>query len=147
MISGTAASACETGQFSFASCAAWRNAGSSIPGTTARTVKALFVIPVPGTNVTVASTSSLSGGVPAFASTLESAIEKHEACAAAMSSSGLVRPFESSVRAAHVTSSGPNAPLPTLVIVPAPSMSEPDQVTCAVRSAIRNPLLRERLRR
>ena len=33
MISGTEASACETGQFCLASSAAWRNAGSSIPGT------------------------------------------------------------------------------------------------------------------
>ena len=57
------------------------------------------------------------------------------ACAAASSSWGLVR-SESSVREAQVTSSGPKAPLPTLSIVPAPSISEPDQVTDAVRSAI-----------
>ena len=35
VISGTEASACETGQFCLASSAAWRNAGSSIPGTDA----------------------------------------------------------------------------------------------------------------
>src|SRR5262249_6935310 len=58
VISGTAASAFDTGQFSTAVWAAWRNAGSSMPGTTAWTVRALFVMPVPGTNVTVASTSS-----------------------------------------------------------------------------------------
>ena len=50
------------------------------------------MMPVPGTNVTVADVESRSGGVPAFASPEESAIEKQEACAAAISSSGLVFP-------------------------------------------------------
>ena len=92
------------------------------------------MIPVPGTNVTVADVESCSGGVPAWASACESAIEKHAACAAAISSSGLVRPSGSSAREAHVTSSGPNAPLSTRSIVPAPSMSEPRHVTSARRS-------------
>ena len=139
VISGTPASAFDTGQFSFAPSAASRNASSSRPGTVPRTVSALFVIPVPGTKVTVAEVSSRSGGVPAFASPSDSAIEKQAACAAAISSSGLVRPSGSSAREAQVTSSGPNAPLPTLSIVPAPSSSEPDQVTFAVRSLMSLP--------
>ena len=97
MISGTAASAFETGQFSFASSAAVEERRP--PRARARfraRLSAIFVIPVPGTNVTVASTSSLSGGVPPCARPCESAIEKHAACAAAMSSSGLVSPSESS---------------------------------------------------
>ena len=63
--------------------------------------------------------TSRSGAFPACASACASAMEKQEACAAAISSSGLVRPFElRSARAAHVTSSGAKAPLPTLSIVP-----------------------------
>ena len=68
--------------------AASRKAASSIPGTVPRTRSALFVIPVPGTNVTVADVSSRSGGEPACASECESAIEKHDAWAAATSSFG-----------------------------------------------------------
>ena len=75
------------------------------PGTVPRTVSAPFVIPSPGWNVTVADVSSFSGGLPPFASPAESAIEKHEAHAAAISSSGLVLPFGSSERDAHETSS------------------------------------------
>ena len=98
-------------------------------------------MPVPGTNVTRATVDSDSGGVPACASPCASAIEKHVACAAAISSSGLVRPLDSSsARDAHVTASGPNAPLPTLSIVPLPPIRSPLQVTSAVRCvAIRRP--------
>ena len=52
----------------------------------------------------------------------------------AISSSGLVRPSRASAREAQLTSSGPKAPLPTLSIVPAPSIRVPAQVTFAVRS-------------
>ena len=48
------------------------------------------MIPSPGWNVTVADVRSSSGGVPALARPAESAIEKQAACAAAISSSGLV---------------------------------------------------------
>ena len=68
VISGTPASACETGQFFFASSAAARKPSASSPGTVPRTERALFVIPVPGTNVTVAEVCSRSGAVPACAS-------------------------------------------------------------------------------
>src|SRR5205085_11515807 len=92
VISGTEASAFETGQVSFASCAACRNASSSMPGTLPSTVSAIFVMPWPGWNVTVAEVCSSSGGVPAFARPLVNAIEKQAAWAAAISSSGLVLP-------------------------------------------------------
>src|SRR5262245_54062617 len=88
-------------------------------------------MPCPGTNVTSALTSSLSGGVPAWFRTCESAIEKHEACAAAISSSGLVMPFSSPVRAGHETSSGPIEPLPTFSIAPDPLSRSPFHVTFA----------------
>ena len=105
VISGTPASAFETGQFAFAPCAASSKPAASRPGTRPSTVSAIFVIPSPGWKVTVAEVSSCSGGVPAFASPAESAIEKHEACAAAISSSGLVLPpaATSSERAAQLT--------------------------------------------
>ncbi len=54
-------------------------------------------------NVMVARTSSDEGGVPFFASRALKAIEKHDAWAAAISSSGLVRPLWSSVRDPQVT--------------------------------------------
>ena len=129
-------SAAETGQFSFASSAAATNDSSVIPGTTPVTSSADVVIPSPGTNVTVAETSSRSGGVPAFAKRAENAIEKQDACAAAISSSGLVIPPSSPVRAAQETASGPNAPLPTCSIVPEPFSRSPFQLTRACLSAI-----------
>jgi REP element-mobilizing transposase RayT len=136
VISGTPASACETGQPVFAASAASRKPSASRPGTLPRTVSALFVIPVPGTKVTTAEVRSCSGGVPAFASPMDSAIEKHEACAAAISSSGLVFPPDSSSeRAAQLTSSGPKAPEPTSSIVPDPLIRSPFHVTDARRSA------------
>ena len=99
-----------------------------------------LTIPSPGWKVTVTEVSSRSGGVPAPASACESAIEKHDAQAAAISSSGLVRPSGVSAREDQVTSSGPNAPLPTPSIVPLPSINEPVHVTFAVRSvAIQSP--------
>ena len=70
------------------------------------------MIPSPGWKVTVAEVFSSSGGVPALARPAESAIEKHEACAAAISSSGLVLPpVASSERAAQLTGCSPIAPL------------------------------------
>jgi REP element-mobilizing transposase RayT len=138
--SGTPASAIETGQFTLAVSAASRNASSSSPGTVPRTVRATRVIPVPGTNVTVADVSSRSAGVPAWARPCANAIEKQDACAAAISSSGLVFPPDvSSVRAAQLTSSGPNAPEPTSSIVPDPPIRSPLHVTDARRSAAMSP--------
>ena len=134
MISGTPASAFDTGQPTFAPSAASTNPASSTPGTVPTTDSAIFVIPSPGTKVTVAVVSSCSAGVPPFASPSESAIEKHAEWAAAMSSSGLVFPFGSSAREAQLTSSGPKAPLPASWIVPEPSINVPRQVVLIVRS-------------
>jgi REP element-mobilizing transposase RayT len=136
VISGTAASACETGQPVFAASAASRKPPASSPGTRPRTESAIFVIPVPGTKVTAAEVLSCSGGFPALASPPASAIEKHDACAAAISSSGLVfPPGASSERADQLTSSGAKAPEPTSSIVPDPLIRSPFHVTDARRSA------------
>ena len=62
VISGTPASAFETGQPTFAASAAATNAVLVDTGHAARTVSAIFVIPSPGTNVTVADVSSCSAG-------------------------------------------------------------------------------------
>ena len=58
VISGTPASALETGQPTFASSAAAANASASTPGTVPRTTSAILVIPSPGTKVTVADVTS-----------------------------------------------------------------------------------------
>src|SRR5436190_23298736 len=100
----------------------------------------MAVIPVPGTKVDVACTLSRSGGVPAWASPCESAIEKQEACAAAISSSGLVRPSSSgSERDAQVMSAPVSAPLPVNSILPVPLSRFPLHETFAVRSAAMAP--------
>ena len=75
-----------------------------MPGTSPTTLRAISVIPVPGTNVTFAVVSRLVGGVPALARPLDSAIEKHDEWAAAMSSSGLVFPLADSAREGQLTS-------------------------------------------
>ena len=75
-----------------------------------------------------------AGGAPACASPCERAMEKQAAQAAAISSSGLVRPSGVSAREAQVTGSPPSVPLETCSIVPPPSNSDPAQVTFAVRS-------------
>ena len=134
VISGTAASAFETGQPTFAPSAASTNAGLVDAGHGAATESAIFVIPAPGTKVTVADVSSCSAGVPAFASPSESAIEKQAEWAAAISSSGLVLPF-GLLRARGPTDvEGPKAPLPASWIVPEPSINVPRQVVLIVRS-------------
>ena len=83
-------------------------------------------------NVTVAETWTWSGGVPARPSAPERAIAKHEACAAARSSSGEVRPSGASVREAQETGRSANVPLEPAVTVPSPSASVPLQVSVAV---------------
>src|SRR3954470_5652838 len=90
------------------------------------------VMPSPGWNVTSADVVSFSGGVPALASPFERAIEKHDEWAAAMSSSGLVRPFGSSARDAQVTSYVPS-PDDSSVTCPEPSSNEPPHRVFAVR--------------
>src|SRR5512133_3231400 len=91
-------------------------------------------MPSPGWNVTVADVFSSSAGWPAWASPCESAIEKQAACAAAISSSGLVFDCASSERAVQSTSRPPIAPLVTESTRPLPLIRSPCQVTSAVRS-------------
>ena len=129
---GTAASAIETGQFCLAPSAASRKPSASRPGTSPTTCSRTPVMPSPGWKSTSARVCSVVGGVPPLASALDSAIEKHDEWAAAISSSGLVRPFGSSVRDAHVTSNEPS-PLDSRVTVPLPSVSGPCHSVAAKR--------------
>jgi hypothetical protein len=103
-----ARSAWDTGQFALASSAALTKSSPLIPSTVPTTVRWMPVMPVPGWKVTSAFVSRARGGVPAEFSPFDSAIEKHAECAAAISSSGLVRPLGSSAREAHVTSYVPS---------------------------------------
>src|SRR5262249_16835601 len=133
-ISGTPASAFDTGQLSLAVSAAWRNSSSLVPGTFPATCRAIFVIPSPGWNVTVADAFSSSAGFPDCARPFDNAIEKQAACAAAISSSGLVFVCASCDRATQSTSKPPTAPLVTESMRPPPLIRSPCQVTSAVRS-------------
>src|SRR5438445_13837053 len=94
-------SACETGQFRFASSAAAANASPSNPGTAPRTVSMPLVIPSPRGHVTVADVASRSDGLPPLARPLERALAQPEAEAAAGSTDGLGLPFRSSARDHH----------------------------------------------
>src|SRR5919106_3831681 len=113
-----------------------------MPGTVPVTSSAILVIRKPASvfaNVAVALVRSSSGALPACARMLDRDIEKHAACAAAISSSGLVLPPDSSVRAAHVTGSGPVAPLLSNVTVPEPPNRSPFHTALPRRSAIDRP--------
>lgn len=90
----------------------------------------ISVIPVPGTKSTSTEVRNSVAGVPAFASPLESAIEKQDACAAPRSSSGLVCPFGSALRAGHDTLKVP-APDETNETEPDPSSKFPFQIADA----------------
>ena len=61
-------------------------------------------------------------------------IAKHDACAAASSSSGLVCGWSSSTRATQVTSSSGSAPDVVERIFPSPSMRPPIHSTSALRT-------------
>src|SRR5216684_6944342 len=90
---GVAASALDTGQFSLASCASFWKVSSSMPGTTASVSRSIgLMAKPPGTWLkwTRAVVCTLVGVKPALASAFDSAIEKQPACAAPISSSGLV---------------------------------------------------------
>ena len=121
-----------TGQPALASSAAATKSSSLMPSTVPRTVRRIWVIPVPGTKSTSAEVSSAVGGVPALARPLENAMEKHAEWAAAISSSGLVLPFESSARAGQETSNVPR-PDESRVALPAPSKRLPSQWVDAER--------------
>src|SRR2546427_5335675 len=87
--------------------------------------------------VRVASVLMLSGVMPAFPSCAESAMEKHPACAAAISSSGLV-PCPSSKRVLNEYGVAFSTPL-AVVTMPLPSLSPPFQTAPAFLSI--SPLL------
>jgi hypothetical protein len=106
-------SAADTGEVSRASSASDWKVAPSMPGTSPLTIsvlRAIFQPASPLANATTARTSSFEGGVPFLPRRAENAIEKQAAWAAAMSSSGEVRPLCSSVRDAHVTGRRLNAP-------------------------------------
>src|SRR5919206_439479 len=141
----TAPRAFDTGQPSFASRAACSNAASSIPSTSPRTVSRIDVIrkpPSAWSRVQTASVSSRVGACPAWARPFARAIDTHVACAAAISSSGLVLPPESgSKREAKVTGWPVTAPLLVRSNCPLPLRRSPSHVAWARRS-IAIPLLR-----
>src|SRR5690606_27464819 len=90
------------------------------------------VMPSPGWNVTSALVCTVSGGVPAPARPCESAMEKQEECAAAMSSSGEVLPLAASALDGQETSKVPT-PEVSSETVPEPSSSAPFHCVVAVR--------------
>src|SRR5690606_23528560 len=100
------------------------------PGTVALTFRWLPVMPVPGLNVTDAVVFTRSGGVPFSDSACESAMLKHDAWAAAMSSSGVVVVSEPSLRAFQSMGKVPRFD-EEKATVPDPSASEPVQVVVA----------------
>src|SRR5919108_2826273 len=118
-----------------------------MPGTLPATSSAIFVMPSPGWKVTVADVLSSSGAWPDCASSCESAIERQVACAAAISSSGLVIPPGSSERAGQLTSKPPTAPLVTVSMRPVPLIRSPCHVTSALRSVAIRFSLQGRLHR
>jgi hypothetical protein len=75
--------------------AAFSKPSASRPVTSPRTVSAILVM-APAPRVTSAVTSRDSVVPPALPISLDRAMEKHDECAAAMSSSGLVVPPASS---------------------------------------------------
>src|SRR6185437_13294741 len=86
VISGTAASARLTGQPTLAVLACSSKVAWSMPGTRPVVTRAILVIVgAPSTNRSV----TVSAVCPAWARMFDKAIEKHDACAAAMSCSGL----------------------------------------------------------
>jgi hypothetical protein len=83
----------EIGQLTFAPAATSWNLASSIPGTSASVTSWIFWMPKPSPTLpkwTCACVDTLVGSKPALPKPAESAIEKHPAWAAPMSSSGLV---------------------------------------------------------
>jgi len=102
-----------------------------MPSTWAFTVRCTPVIPSPATKVTSAVASSWVGGVSLPASSFESAMQKQAACAAAISSSGVVFPPDSSARAFQLTSKVPS-PEVSRVVRPEPLKRSPFQVALAL---------------
>ena len=116
---GTALSAWLTGQPSLAAFAIFAKPALSRPATSPLTWRRIAVIPTPGWKSTSADVRNCVGGVPALVNSCDSAMEKQEACAAAINSSGLVVPFGSSLRDGQLTSKEPTFE-ETIVTIPLP---------------------------
>src|SRR6266498_2056664 len=87
------ARACDTGQFFLADSACSRKVFSSMPGTSPSVLSSIVVILKPSptfSSLTLALVLIRVGLKPPFVSPAARAIEKHPACAAPISSSGLV---------------------------------------------------------
>src|SRR5690606_5672995 len=124
------ARACETGQPVLAPSAISWNFSGVMPGTVALTLRWLPVMPVPGLNVTDAEVFTRSGGVPFSLSACDRAMLKHEACAAAMSSSGVVVVSDPSLRAFQSMGKVPRFD-DEKATLPEPSVRDPVQVVAA----------------
>ena len=121
---------------SFASSAALLKPSSSRPSTSPRIPSRIVVIRKPSptlSKVAVALLSRRWAGVPACASPFASAIKTHEACAAAISSSGLVFSSAASARELHLIVASRTAPL-SVETVPDPLIRSPCHSAFAVRS-------------
>src|SRR2546425_7377360 len=133
---GVAAKALETGQVFFASSARRLKVASSTPGTLPSVARSIRVMPQPCSVLskwTVAVVRISCGLWPACESALANAMEKQPACAAPISSSGLV-PGPSSIRLLKEYDPS-KAPLPSR-IVPDPSCSDLCHLASAVRTGI-----------
>src|SRR3990172_2413777 len=131
-------SAREIGQPSLACSAASAKAAWSASGTRPRTVRWLLITVQPASSlspVIKAVTSRRSAVKPALNRMFERAIEKHEAWAAASSSSGPDRPLGSSVRADQLTGRSRSCALLFELTVPLPSVRLPCQIAVAERVA------------
>src|SRR6266446_5129741 len=137
----SALSTLETGQFCSASCAIRANVSCSRFGTLARSVRAERLIrkdSLSCSRVTAASVWSSVGVYPAACNRKANAIVKHPACAAAISSSGLV-PFSLSNRVLNeygVSASTPESD----DRLPFPPRPVPYQTALALRITERSPL-------
>jgi len=101
--------------------------GSALtPGTSATVTSSILVIVGPAPRCTVADVSMVAGGWPALVSWAARNIEKQPACAAPISSSGLVPLAAPSNLDTNVKGALKNPESP--FIVPAPSLSVPVHV-------------------
>src|ERR1035441_5936289 len=126
------------GQPPLASAAALAKTSSEAPGTLAVGVSAILVIAKPPStlpSVTAALVSIFSGVCPAAPNCAPSAIEKQLACAAAISSSGVVPESAPSKRVANEYFALLSKPV-AVEIVPLPSFSEPVHTALALLAIV-----------
>src|SRR5215217_3142288 len=136
LISGTAPSALEIGQFSFAIWAACWNPASSTPATRPTVARSILVTVKPSPSLRICTFASGlidSGALPPSERTPARNIEKQLACAAATSSSGLVPPLSPKRDSnEYLPSSEPDAALK----LPSPLRRSPSPWPVAVLIAI-----------